>query len=155
MNLVSLLEEKGMNTSQVFLLTDYPHTFTAEQQALAVESHASQQELLKWFQSTSATFGLKQFIDTRHKAIQYLFHHHPFSLFETTMDSNLIGPPKNWNLMPVPQSLKRINVVKKGGGVDMIDSGWLGILDKLMAIRSHHFFAGEGDQCGRGKSTFA
>jgi hypothetical protein len=142
-----------MNGSKVFLLTNYPHTFTAEQQALAAESHATQQDLLKWLKSTSDTFLMNQFTDTHHQAIQYLFQHHPFNLFETTINSNTDYPPENWNLLPIPQSMKKINVIK-GDGVEMIDSGWLGTLDKLMAIRSYHFFAGKGKECGRGKSTF-
>lgn len=152
-HLVSLLEDKDMNKSQVFMLTDYPHTFTAKQQELAIEEHSTQEDLLKWLQSTSDTFLPQNFTSGHHQAIHYLFEHHTFNLFETTMHSRLDDPPKNWRLMPIPESLKRMNVIE-GGGLDMIDSGWLGILDKLMAIRSHSFFAGNGDICGRGRSTF-
>lgn len=152
-HLVSLLEEKNMNKSNVFLLTDYPHTFTAQQQNLAIEQHATQEELLEWLQSTSDTFFPQNFTSSHHQAIQYLFQHHPFNLFETTMQS-MAKTPKNWKLMPIPDALKRVNVLQPPNGVDMIDSGWLGILDKLMAIRSHDFFAGNGDICGRGRSTF-
>jgi hypothetical protein len=153
-NLVELLKERNMNQSNVFLLTDYPHTFTVKQQALAIEEHATPEQLLQWLQSTSDTFFPQNFTSSHHKAIKYLFQHHPFNLFETTMTSVIDETPKNWKLMPIPDRLKRVNILETGGGVDMIDSGWLGILDKLIAIRSHSFFAGNGDICGRGRSTF-
>lgn len=141
--LVSLLK-RHKNKYKVFLLTDYPHMFTLEQQ-----HNASIQQTSKdndtWLQSNSDSFLATDFTKDHHLAIQYLYQHGTFHLLETTKETGVT--PEHWRLMRIPQHLKSDH--------KMIDSGLLGILDKLMAMRSVHFFAGQkGDVCGRSRSTF-
>lgn len=152
-HLVSLLRNKKMRKFKIFLLTDYPHMFTLEQQNSAIKEQSSQDQLSVWLQSNSDSFLTKHFTTDHHKAIQYLYQHDTFHLLETTMNATL-ETPNNWRIMSIPPSLKLVDVHNQDK-IKMIDSGWLGILDKLMAIRSVHFFAGrKGDICGRSRSTF-
>ena len=146
-HLVRLLKREH----KVFLLTDYPHTFTEEEQGLAAINNATRAQM-KWLKSTSDTFSASEFSVQHHQAIQYLYKHHTFSLFDTSMHSHIHQSPANWHLLTIPDSLKRINHYVPG--LEMIDSGWLGILDKLMAIRAQNFYRGYNNICGRGKSTF-
>lgn len=57
----------------------------------------------------------------------------------------------NWNILPIPLELQKISTNVNQTG--LIDGGWLGILDKMMVIRSEYFFAGKGRVCAR-TSTF-
>lgn len=154
-HLISLLRKNNMKKYKIFLLTDYPHLFNSEQHNDAVEELASQEQLKQWLQSNSDSFLMEDFTSSHHKAVQYLYKHAKFHLMETAMDKNLTVTPSNWKLMPIPNQFKKLDVLHSDKAIKMIDSGWLGILDKLMAIRSYHFFAvSKGDVCGRSKSTF-
>lgn len=148
--LVETLEDnlKFQNLS-VFLLTDYPHSFSEEQQKLAISNEASEEELNQWLHSTSDTFHSTFFTPNHHLAIQFLYRNHPFTLFETKADHSKENI-NNWNLLPIPDNLRKVSTVDEVG---LIDSGWLGILDKLTAIRSRYFLAGEPSVCAR-RSTF-
>ncbi|KAI8882791.1 hypothetical protein K501DRAFT_250901 [Backusella circina FSU 941] len=147
-NLVSTLNANfsGMN---VFLLTDYPHTFTKEQQDSAIQELASNDELISWVRSPSDTFNYHRIKPIHHRAIQYLYAHKNVTLIEPNNDgeNNATSPPPQWNLIHIPKQLDIKN------NANRIDSGWLGILDKIIAIQAEAFLAGEPDVCAR-DSTF-
>lgn len=147
-HLISLLKRK--KKFNFFLLTDYPHMFTQEQQEAAMKGVSSTSELSQWLQSNSDSFLMTDFTREHHEAIHYLYQHDTFHVLETEMERGGT-PPDHWQIMQIPDRLKLVDVDRPR----MIDSGWLGILDKLIAMRSVHFFAGQkGDVCGRSKSTF-
>ncbi|KAI8067214.1 hypothetical protein BDF21DRAFT_496145 [Thamnidium elegans] len=131
----------------VFLLTDYPHSFSLQQQQLAIDDKATAEELDQWLHSTSDTFHQVYFNTYHHRAIQLLYRNHAFTLFETKV-GQLKEKIENWNVLPIPEQL-HASVDEVG----LIDSGWLGILDKLTAIRSSYFISGQPLECAR-RSTF-
>lgn len=135
----------------VFILTDYPHRFTEEQQLSAIKREATPEELEKWIISTSDTFSPLSIKPDHHLAIRYLYTHRPFTLFDTNANSTHEHEVNNWKILPIPTELQKMGTNTNQTG--LLDSGWLGILDKLMAIRSDHFFAGKSGVCAR-KSTF-
>ncbi|KAI7897388.1 uncharacterized protein EV154DRAFT_409994 [Mucor mucedo] len=135
----------------VFLLTDYPHRFTEEQQLSAINGTASAEELKEWVVSTSDTFRPDKIKSNNHLAIRYLYTHRPFTLFETIANSTHDHEVNNWTVLPIPIELQKLSTNENQTG--LYDTGWVGILDKLMAIRSNHFFAGKSGVCAR-KSTF-
>jgi hypothetical protein len=140
--LVSTLNDNfsGMN---IFLLTDYPHTFTREQQDLAIQEVASEEELMSWVRSPSDTFNYRRIKPIHHQAIQYLYAHKNVTLIEPNIDDSVT--PDQWNLIHLPNQFHSKD--------SRIDSGWLGILDKITAIQAEAFLAGEPDVCAR-NSTF-
>lgn len=144
----TIINEPIYQNLSVFLLTDYPHSFSEEQQTLAIEDNVTKDDLDQWLYSTSDTFHRVLFTPNHHMAIRMLYKNYPFTLFETKITSQ--ESIKNWNLLAIPEHLKKSNNRNKAG---LIDSGWLGILDKLTAIRSRYFIAGEPFVCAR-RSTF-
>ncbi|KAI8976118.1 hypothetical protein BDB01DRAFT_804589 [Pilobolus umbonatus] len=136
-DLTQRLDQEPLKGLNAFLLTDYPHRFTEEQQLMASENNATKKELQKWVKSSSTTFHFSAFTPNHHKAIRILYQNHPFILFDSEYHGES-STPDGWNLLPLPADQ---------------DSGWLGILDKLMAIRSDQFYAGKPKFCAR-RSTF-
>ncbi|KAI9263821.1 hypothetical protein EDC94DRAFT_517875 [Helicostylum pulchrum] len=125
----TLQDDVRYQNLSVFLLTDYPH------------------KLDQWLHSTSDTFHQAYFNTYHHKAIQLLYRNHAFTLFETKV-GQLKETIENWNVLPIPEHL-HVSVDEVG----LIDNGWLGILDKLTAIRSSYFMSGQPLECAR-RSTF-
>lgn len=143
----TLQDDVRYQNLSVFLLTDYPHSFSLQQQQLAIDDNATAIELDQWLHSTSDTFHQAYFNTYHHKAIQLLYRNHAFTLFETKV-GQLKETIENWNVLPIPEHL-HVSVDEVG----LIDNGWLGILDKLTAIRSSYFMSGQPLECAR-RSTF-
>ncbi|KAG1607770.1 hypothetical protein G6F46_012050 [Rhizopus delemar] len=70
---------KKLNTSNVFLLTDYPHTAGAKPE--------------------SSSFHPNQLRPAHHRAIRYLYEHLNVTL--TAVDRSIPYAEKNWNVIPI------------------------------------------------------
>jgi hypothetical protein len=70
---------KKLNTSNVFLLTDYPHTAGAKPE--------------------SSSFHPNQLRPAHHRAIRYLYEHLNVTL--TAVDRSIPYAKKNWNVVPI------------------------------------------------------
>lgn len=131
-------------TPAIFLLTDYPHVFSQEAIEEAIENNTTDS-----LNPASASFSAHYFTRYHHQAIQYLYENLPIHVTSLVDDQNEnrdgedddMHLPSNWTVISVSASLS--------GN----DSGILGILDKLLAIRSDLFIAGRPGVCAR-KSSF-
>ncbi|KAG0168727.1 hypothetical protein DFQ28_011396 [Apophysomyces sp. BC1034] len=108
----------------LFLLTDYPH-------------------LLNTSEPESRSFKANELKLEHHEAIRHVYQHLDVTL--TTLDRPdrpVIDHelPTSWHIYKVPPHVKPY------------DSGVLGIVDKLVAMRAQWFFAGEPGVCGKSSS---
>ncbi|KAI9012636.1 hypothetical protein CLU79DRAFT_769441 [Phycomyces nitens] len=136
--LTSEIGEDGM-PHKLFLLTDYPHTFSEQAIYSAISKNITDPTQMR---SASATFTLKMLTTHHHKAMAYLYSHVPVRVtsLEETRNSHMGPPPANWTSISVPNE------------VGKQDSGLLGIVDKLLAMRADSFLAGVPHVCGRSSS---
>lgn len=148
-SLVSLLKShiktfaaSSPKTPAIFLLTDYPHVFSQEAIEEAIENNTTES-----LNPASASFSSYYFTRYHHLAIQYLYQNLPVHVTNLIddqgedEDDDDMHLPSNWTVIPISAS--------QAGH----DSGILGILDKLLAIRSDLFIAGRPGVCAR-KSSF-
>ncbi|KAI7853936.1 hypothetical protein BDC45DRAFT_569486 [Circinella umbellata] len=132
-----------------FLLTDYPHLFDQSFVDKTVSDNTTETHNYEGeagFMPVSASFSPNSLTIYHHQAIQYLYTHFQITVtsLETEMmskEENNIKPPGNWTVLPIPKDLAGH------------DSGVLGIIDKLMAIRADLFIAGKPGVCAR-RSSF-
>jgi hypothetical protein len=132
-SLITQLDKQINHTGTLFLLTDYPHIFTRAQQDLAISDKATDEELRSWVIPYSDTFHYDNIGPVHHQAIQYLYEHRNVTLF----GKNYPYSPPQWRIINAPET----------------DHGFLGILDKLMAVNADAFLAGRPHVCARA-STF-
>ncbi|KAF7726929.1 hypothetical protein EC973_008224 [Apophysomyces ossiformis] len=127
----------------LFLLTDYPHTFTEEAIERAIHSENDRASTDDDDDDTSLTplstsFARNRLTPFHHTAMRYLYHHLHVHL--SSLESSIVTP-SNWTVLSIPES------------VTHSDPGILGILDKLIAIRANVFVAGRPNVCAK-KSSF-
>ncbi|KAI8381523.1 uncharacterized protein BYT42DRAFT_494449 [Radiomyces spectabilis] len=117
-----------------FLLTDYPHIIPEK----PTEANTSSD-----FMPASSSFSQNSLTRYHHAAIHYLYKHMQIQLthLEQQKETPPVHTPANWTMLPIPASIAAE------------DTGFLGILDKLLAIRADVFLAGKPGVCGR-KSSF-
>ncbi|KAI9484390.1 hypothetical protein BDB00DRAFT_792912 [Zychaea mexicana] len=137
----------GLTTQPTFfLLTDYPHIFDPSFVDQAVKDNTT--DTLKktegeaGFVPASASFSPDSLTIYHHRAIHYLYSN--FQVTVTSLESDMTDTtksPANWTVLPVSKDLANH------------DSGVLGIIDKLMAIRADLFIAGKPGVCAR-RSSF-
>ncbi|KAI8329300.1 hypothetical protein BC941DRAFT_443169 [Chlamydoabsidia padenii] len=124
----------------LFLLTDYPHVFNEKDVNEAIIKNGTSRKL----KPASASFSPTSLTIHHHQAIRYVYRHlqvHVTHLATAQEQQRRIVSPANWTVMPISYQVARH------------DSGWLGILDKLLAMRADGFLAGAPGVCGR-KSSF-
>ncbi|ORZ14642.1 hypothetical protein BCR42DRAFT_452388 [Absidia repens] len=126
----------------LFLLTDYPHVFDEKDVDEAIANNGTTKKM----KPASASFSPNSLTISHHQAIQYVYKHlqvHVTHLAEQSPSatSSASSPPANWTVVPIPYDIAKH------------DPGWLGILDKLLAMRADGFLAGQPSVCGR-KSSF-
>ncbi|KAI9273041.1 hypothetical protein BDA99DRAFT_533866 [Phascolomyces articulosus] len=132
-----------------FLLTDYPHLFDqsfVDQAVYANTTDALKSEGEAGFVPASASFSPDSLTIYHHQAIHYLYTH--FQITVTSLETEMatkeqqdIKSPSNWTVLPISEDTAGH------------DSGILGIIDKLMAIRADLFVAGKPGVCAR-RSSF-
>lgn len=137
-------EQQKQKQPTLFLLTDYPHVFDEEDVNEAITNNGTSNKM----KPASASFSPSSLTVHHHQAIQYVYQH--LQVHVTHLDqepsslpslSTLGAPPANWTIVPISYDIARH------------DPGWLGILDKLLAMRADGFLAGAPGVCGR-KSSF-
>ncbi|CAO3600773.1 unnamed protein product [Absidia cylindrospora] len=127
----------------LFLLTDYPHVFDEKDVDEAILNNGTSEKM----QPASASFSPNSLTVHHHQAMQYVYKHlqvhvtHLDSSSSSLSETSSSSPPANWTVVPIPYDVARL------------DPGWLGILDKLLAMRADGFLAGAPGVCGR-KSSF-
>ncbi|KAI8143212.1 hypothetical protein BJV82DRAFT_668848 [Fennellomyces sp. T-0311] len=142
-SLTDLIQDRasqlGLSSPTFFLLTDYPHVFDQKVVDEAVKSNSTEND--QGFVPASASFSAKSLTVYHHRAIQYLYSH--FKVTVTSLEADMMDDksPANWTVLPVQASLAKQ------------DSGILGIIDKLLAIRADLFMAGKPGVCAR-RSSF-
>ncbi|KAI8344590.1 hypothetical protein BC941DRAFT_342653 [Chlamydoabsidia padenii] len=126
----------------LFLLTDYPHVFDEKDVEEAIANNGTSNKM----KPASASFAPSSLTTHHHQAIQYVYQHLQVHVTDLDQPSSSlfatpVSPPANWTVVPIPYEIARH------------DPGWLGILDKLLAMRADGFLAGAPGVCGR-KSSF-
>ncbi|ORX58907.1 hypothetical protein DM01DRAFT_1333524 [Hesseltinella vesiculosa] len=120
---ISTIDQNASATKNVFLLTDYPHLLQAP-----------------GARPESMSFKQSELTANHHDAIRYLYEHVNVTL-TTVLPTDKIPtdqlPMSNWNLVPVHHPTAPT------------DRSVLGIVDKLVAIRSDWFLYGKAGQCGK------
>ncbi|KAI8079844.1 uncharacterized protein BX664DRAFT_352999 [Halteromyces radiatus] len=123
----------------LFLLTDYPHVFDEQDVDDAIANNGTNPKM----RPASASFSPHSLTIHHHLAMQYVYQH--LQVHVTHLDeqngSSSSSSPANWTVLPIGYDIARQ------------DPGWLGILDKLLAMRADGFLAGAPGVCGR-KSSF-
>ncbi|KAI7867796.1 hypothetical protein BDF14DRAFT_1799114 [Spinellus fusiger] len=125
--------------SSFLLLTDYPHTFSEAAIQSAIRTNTTDPTEMY---SASATFKLNSLTPYHHQAMAYLYSQIPVKVTSLQYATEkLTGtPPPQWTILSVSDADSRN------------DTGLLGILDKLLAMRATVFFAGTPNVCGRSSS---
>ncbi|KAI8061115.1 hypothetical protein BC940DRAFT_310592 [Gongronella butleri] len=126
----------------LFLLTDYPHVFdeSGVQRVIDEDGTDESKKHLKLIPA-SASFSSRNLTISHHAAMQYVYQHLQVKVTHLGDPPTDIHLPANWSVIPVANDVAHQ------------DPGWLGILDKLLAMRATGFLAGAPGVCGR-KSSF-
>ncbi|KAI9307520.1 hypothetical protein BJ944DRAFT_261801 [Cunninghamella echinulata] len=120
----------------LFLLTDYPHVFNEEDLEESILNNKTSRNMIP----ASASFAPQNLTTHHHQAMQYVYQHLNIKVTHLGQD-NKYSLPSNWSVVSIPDDIAHQ------------DTGWLGILDKLLAMRADGFLAGAPGICGR-KSSF-
>ncbi|KAG0165007.1 hypothetical protein DFQ28_000642 [Apophysomyces sp. BC1034] len=139
-SLVDLIHNKSQSANPtLFLLTDYPHTFTEEaiDRAINIDNDQTVTDDDNDWVPVSTSFSRHGLTPFHHTAMQYLYKHLHVHL--SSLESSTVTPA-NWTVLSLPQSIAQS------------DPGILGIVDKLIAIRADVFVAGQPNICARRSS---
>ncbi|CAO3646577.1 unnamed protein product [Cunninghamella blakesleeana] len=120
----------------LFLLTDYPHVFNEED----LEESIAKNETSHKMKPASASFAPQNITTHHHQAMQYVYQHLNIKVTHLG-NENTYALPSNWSVVSIPDDIAHK------------DTGWLGILDKILAMRADGFLAGAPGICGR-RSSF-